>query len=134
MEETKNVSATAFSELGVLLKTGLIVDGTGRKGFSGDLLIRGPRIEEVSEKPIEWDGTTIECKGMVIAPGFIDAHSHMDGTLAYQGHQDLKAPFIVQGCTTFVAGNCGSSAGSLRRNNLYVAQVSLFDEFPQSAY
>lgn len=116
----------------MLLKNGLIVDGTDRKGFPGDLLIKGPRIEEVFEKPVEMDCTTIDCSGKVIAPGFIDAHSHMDGgTLAYQGHEDLKAPFIAQGCTTFVAGNCGS-AGSLRRNNRYVGQISLFDEFPQS--
>jgi len=103
MKGDKNIIGPAGAEPGVLLKNGLIVDGTGRKGFAGDLLIKGPRIEQVSEKPIELDCTTIDCTGKVIAPGFIDAHSHMDGTLAYQGHEDLKAPFTVQGCTTFVA-------------------------------
>ena len=132
MKGDKNTIGPAGAEPGVLLKNGLIVEGTGRKGFPGDLLIKGPRIEQVSEKPIELDCATIDCTGKVIAPGFIDAHSHMDAILAYEGHEDLKAPFTAQGCTTFVAGNCGSSAGSLRRNNRYVGQISIFDTFPQS--
>ncbi len=132
MNRNKNTGGPAAAEPGVLLKNGLIVDGTGRKGFHGDLLIRGPRIEEISEKPIQSGYSAIDCTGKVIAPGFIDAHSHMDRTLAYQGHETLKTPFTAQGCTTFVAGNCGSSAGSLRRNNRHLSQITLFDKFPQS--
>jgi len=131
MKENKNPTDSAGSKPGLLLKNGLIVDGTGRKGFQGDLLIMGPRIEQVSDKPIELDCASIDCIGLVIAPGFIDAHSHMDRTLAYQGHEDLKTPFTAQGFTTFVAGNCGSSAGSLHRNNPYLSQITLFEKFPQ---
>ena len=117
---------------GLLLKNGLIVDGSGRKGYPGNLLIKGPRIEQVSENPIELEGcASIDCTGLVIAPGFIDVHSHMDRALSYQGHEDLKTPFTAQGCTTFIAGNCGSSAGSLRRDNRHVSQITLFEKFPQ---
>jgi N-acyl-D-aspartate/D-glutamate deacylase len=126
--ETGNPKA---SQAGLLLKNGLIVDGTGRKRYTGDLLIKGSRIKEISEKPIEVDCPTMDCTGLVISPGFIDVHSHMDRTLAYEDHEDLKTPFTAQGCTTFVAGNCGSSVGSLRRNNRYFSQINLFDKFPQ---
>jgi N-acyl-D-amino-acid deacylase len=119
------------SEKQVLLKNGLIVDGTGGKGFLGDLLIQGSEIKEVSSFPIAFAGETLDCTGKVIAPGFIDAHSHMDRTLAYEGHEDLKIPFTAQGCTTLVAGNCGSSVGSLRRDNPYLSQITLFEKFPQ---
>ena len=52
-----------------LLKNGLIVDGTGKQGYRGNLLIKGKKIEEVSEKPISIDCETIDCSGLVIAPG-----------------------------------------------------------------
>jgi N-acyl-D-amino-acid deacylase len=131
MKENKKNTESEGPKPVLLLKNGLIVDGTGQKGFPGDLLILGPRIEQVSDQPIELDCPSLDCTGLVIAPGFIDAHSHMDRTLAYQGHEDLKIPFTAQGCTTFVAGNCGSSVGSLRQNNPYFSQITLFDQFPQ---
>lgn len=131
MKENKNTTSFKGSEAGLLLKNGLIVDGSGKKSFPGNLLIKGSRIEQVSENPIEWEGPAIDYTGLVIAPGFIDAHSHMDRTLAYEGHEDLKTPFTAQGCTTLVAGNCGNSAGSLRRDNPYLSRITLFDKFPQ---
>lgn len=112
------------SEKRVLLKNGLIVDGTGSKGFAGDLLIRGSRIEKVSRGSIDFDGKTLDCTGKVISPGFIDIHSHMDQVLPFQGCENLRTPFIVQGCTTFVAGNCGASGGSLRKGNPYMNQLA----------
>jgi N-acyl-D-amino-acid deacylase len=125
MEETKKGSQveTVGSEKQVLLKNGLIVDGTGAKGFTGDLLIQGNQIKEVSSQPIAFAGETIDCTGKVISPGFIDIHSHMDGTLAFKGCENLKIPFIAQGCTTFIAGNCGISAGNIRKNSPFTNKV-----------
>jgi N-acyl-D-amino-acid deacylase len=131
MKENTKITELTGPKPGLLLKNGLIVDGSGQKGFLGDVLILGPRIEQVSGQPIESDCPTLDCTGLVIAPGFIDAHSHMDRTLSYPGHEDLKIPFTAQGCTTFVAGNCGSSVGSLRRDNPYFSQITLFEKFPQ---
>ena len=53
----------------ILLKDGLIVDGTGKQGFSGDLLIRGETIEIITPGEIIFDGPTVDCGGKVVSPG-----------------------------------------------------------------
>ena len=98
----------------VLLKNGFIVDGTGKPGELGDLLINGDKIEAVSGSPMAIDCETIDCTGLVISPGFIDIHSHMDSIVMLEGYENLKAPFTAQGITTFVTGNCGYSSLGLR--------------------
>ncbi len=105
--------------MNLLLKNGLIVDGTGKKGFTGDILINGPKIEAISETPISVESATFDCSGLVIAPGFIDVHSHMDWVLPLEGFDRLKTSFTAQGCTTFVTGNCGYSPGPFRKNSAY---------------
>ena len=107
-------STTDRSESTVLLKNGLIVDGTGKKGELGDLLINGEKIEAVSNSPIDIDCETIDCTGLVIAPGFIDIHSHMDTIVMLEGYENLKSPFTGQGITTLVTGNCGYSSFGLQ--------------------
>jgi len=113
------------------LKNGLIVDGTGKKGAVGDVLIKGAKIEAVSHNPIKIDCATLDCTGKVIAPGFIDAHSHMDWLLPIPGQADLKSPFTAQGCTTFVAGNCGWAAAGYRKDSRHKrdSRPDLFPEF-----
>jgi N-acyl-D-amino-acid deacylase len=109
----------------ILLKNGLLVDGTGRQAYKGNLLIKGKRIEEISEQPISIDCEAMDCSGLVIAPGFIDVHSHMDWILPLEGYERLKTPFIAQGCTTLVTGNCGYSPGGFRPNSEYKNMIRL---------
>lgn len=101
----------------ILLKNGLIVDGTGKKAFPGNLMIKGNRIEEVTDHEITFSGETIDCQGQVISPGFIDMHSHMDWVLPVQGYHELKNPFTRQGVTTFVTGNCGFGVAGFKKNS-----------------
>ena len=68
-------------------------------------------------------GVVIDCAGKVIAPGFIDAHSHLDWHIPIKGHDELKYPFLAQGITTVVAGNCGASAAGFRENSVWKGQA-----------
>src|SRR6185503_8134331 len=91
----------------LLIRGGRIVDGSGNPWFKGDVAIRGKRIEAIG---LVADGTakrTIDAKGLVVAPGFIDIHSHSDYQLLEDGAAQSK---IRQGVTTEVLGE-GDSAG-----------------------
>jgi N-acyl-D-amino-acid deacylase len=113
----KKVEVKANPAGRILLKKGLVVDGTGGKSFIGDVLIKGNTIEAVAHSIPGFRGRTIECAGKVIAPGFIDIHSHLDWILGIRGHQNLTNPFTAQGVTTLVTGNCGFGvAGFLKKS------------------
>ncbi len=108
----------------ILLKNGLIVDGTGRKAFTGDLLIGNRTIERLTPGEILFPGTTLDCSGKVVAPGFIDMHSHMDWVLPIQDRPELKVPFTAQGVTTFVAGNCGFGVAGFKRKSPFREMIT----------
>ena len=103
-----------------LLRSGLIVDGLGGPAFPGHVLLRCDRIESVLR---EGDATPevarqIDATGCVIAPGFIDMHSHADWQLPLDDHPELLSSMLEQGVTTVVGGNCGISPAPLRRETL----------------
>ncbi len=95
------------TECTTLLKNGLLVDGSGAPGWQGDLLISGERIAALGAPgTLPCADETVDCTGMVIAPGFIDVHTHDDAAV-------LDAPGMLpklsQGVTTVIVGNCGIS-------------------------
>ena len=94
-----------------LLKNARIYDGTGAAAFMGDVLVEDERIAQVGTE-ISADGAdeVIDLGGLSLAPGFIDAHSHNDWFALRSEPLPWFAPFIRQGITTFVTGNCGISA------------------------
>ncbi len=89
----------------VLLRGGTLIDGTGAPPKSGDLLIAAEMIEEVGTFDPPGDARVIDCDGMVVCPGFIDAHSHSDLQVLSERTEKL-----CQGVTAEVVGNCGFSA------------------------
>ncbi|MHC4399583.1 MAG: amidohydrolase family protein, partial [Planctomycetota bacterium] len=93
-------------EVDVLLKGGTIYDGTGSEGIKGDVAIRGDRIVAVGQFDVERAGRTIDCHNLIVAPGFIDLHTHCDGGIT-QDDKRLNLNYLTQGCTTVVTGNCG---------------------------
>jgi len=93
----------------IIIKDGLIVDGTGDQGYKGSLAIKDERLVSVSDEEIRGRaGKIIEAKGLVVSPGFIDVHNHGDLSILY--YPDAPG-FIRQGITTFVGGQCGDSPG-----------------------
>jgi N-acyl-D-amino-acid deacylase len=94
-----------------LFKDALIYDGTGAEAFKGDILVDNDRIVQVGECIVPEDGWEIVgLEGLSVAPGFIDAHSHNDWFAIKKDTQKYFEPFIRQGITSFVTGNCGLSA------------------------
>ncbi|MFI6480334.1 amidohydrolase family protein [Nonomuraea sp. NPDC050663] len=88
----------------VLITGGTLVDGTGAPPRRADVLLRDGRVARAGEGSRA--GHVIDASGLVVAPGFVDLHSHADFTLAEQ--PDAEA-CVRQGVTTVVTGNCGLS-------------------------
>jgi N-acyl-D-amino-acid deacylase len=88
-----------------LLTNGEIYDGSGAEPFRGNVLIEGDRIKAAGRFDAPAGAQRIDCSGLAIAPGFIDAHSHAD-LQVIEGRRDK----LRQGVTTEVVGNCGFSA------------------------
>ena len=94
----------------ILLKNGKIYDGSGENPYQGCLLIENGKIVETSPSIKISDGEEINLQGLSVAPGFIDAHSHNDWFAIKEEPLKYFVPFIRQGITSFIAGNCGLSA------------------------
>jgi N-acyl-D-amino-acid deacylase len=91
----------------LIIKNGRVVDGTGNAWFYGDVAISGDRIVEVGRLSTAQAKRVIDAAGLVVAPGFIDSHSHSDQPLLVDPRAESK---IRQGVTTEVIGQCGGSA------------------------
>lgn len=86
------------------LQQATVVDGTGRPAFVADVTVTGGRIDAVGGPPPGSADRTIDAKGLVVTPGFIDIHTHSDVELLRHPHSTDK---LLQGVTTDVLGNCG---------------------------
>ena len=107
-----------------LFKDALIYDGTGADAFKGDILIDEDRIVRVVECITPEKGwEVIDLKGLSVSPGFMDAHSHNDWFAIKNSPQKYFEPFIRQGITSFVTGNCGLSAVGFEPQTQHVDKV-----------
>ncbi|MFO7964212.1 MAG: amidohydrolase family protein [Desulfobacterales bacterium] len=94
----------------MLIKGGRVIDGTGTPGYEADVLIRDDLIKSIGPDIPVSDIPVVEAKGLTVAPGFIDAHTHAEFILASPRCGEYMEPFVRQGVTTMVTGNCGVSA------------------------
>ncbi len=91
----------------------MLYDGSGCEGFRADVTLRAGRIAAVTAASDPPPAGAIDARGLALAPGFIDAHTH-DDLVAIT--RPAMTPKITQGVTTVVVGNCGISAGAGRAN------------------
>jgi N-acyl-D-amino-acid deacylase len=90
----------------ILIKGGLVIDGSSRPGEIGDVMVRGGRIAALGRSLPERAETVIDAAGLTVAPGFIDIKTHSDFTLPINPKAESK---VRQGVTTEIIGHCGFS-------------------------
>lgn len=100
------LGAQARPAYDLLVVNGTVIDGTGAAGQRMDLGIRGGRIVDTGDLSRATGKERIDARGLVVAPGFIDVHTHADDIADHPQGEN----FLQMGVTTIVAGNCGSSA------------------------
>ncbi len=118
--------------LDLVIKNGKIVDGSGLPAYLGDVGIKDGRIVRVG-RVNEAATTTVDATGKVIAPGFIDPHTHFDAQLLWDG---ASKPAIEHGVTTIVPGNCSLSLAPLRAEHRMklVGMFNQIEEMPLKAF
>ena len=89
----------------LVIRNGMVVDGTGSPGFQADVAVDGEKIAAIG-KNLGAGKKEIDAIGHVVAPGFIDSHTHMDAFVVQYPHGN---PVVNYGVTTIIIGDCGAS-------------------------
>ena len=119
--------------LDIIIRNGRIVDGTGLPAFHGDIGIAGGRLRHVGGQLAATAPRVIDAAGRVVAPGFIDPHTHFDAQLLWDGQ---ARPAIEHGVTTVVHGNCSLSLAPLKAAHRpkLVKMFQQIEEMPDAAF
>ena len=114
-------------EYEIIIRNSRVIDGTGNPWYKADIGIKDARIHDIGK--INGDAKReIDASGLIVSPGFIDAHSHADfNTLLYRAMENL----VHQGITTVIAGQCGSSPAPISEKNREQAQKEIDDILPE---
>lgn len=115
----------------LVIRNGLVIDGTGGPGVEGAVGIVGDRIAVVGEV-VGRGREEIDAGGCVVAPGFVDAHTHMDAQVFWN---ELGSSSSWHGVTTAIMGNCGYTLAPVRRGQegLAVKVLERAEDIPGEA-
>jgi len=101
----------------VLIRGGLVVDGTGKPAFKADILVRRDTISAIGNFPRQGADAVIDALGSYVMPGFIDVNTDSDHYLSLFTNP-AQGSFLLQGVTTTIGGNCGASLAPLLYGSL----------------
>jgi N-acyl-D-amino-acid deacylase len=104
------VRVEAVPSFDLVIRGGLVLDGTGAPAFPADLGITADRIAAIGDIAAEQGRRVLDASGLHVSPGFIDIHSHSDGDILAYATADSR---VRQGVTTELTGNCGGSAAPM---------------------
>lgn len=93
-----------MADFDVVIKGGMIVDGTGAPRYRNDIAIRDGRIVEIGKVDASRGAKVIDANGYIVAPGFIDVHTHYDAQIYWDPYCTMSG---WHGVTSVVIGNCG---------------------------
>ena len=120
---------------GMLIKGGTVVDGTGAPPFAADVRIADGMITEVGPGLAAKGERVFDAAGCQVTPGFIESHTHYDGTMWWQPDLD---PLPGYGATTMILGNCGFSPAPLHKympaQREMVGIFSFFEDIPMEPF
>ncbi len=108
----------------LLIRGGTVIDGTRAPRYDADVGIRDGRIVDIGALGGRSAKQTLDAAGRIVAPGFIDSHTHDDQALLSQPDMSFK---VSQGVTSVVAGNCGISIAPLRADSPLPSPLDLLD-------
>ncbi|MFP3090161.1 amidohydrolase family protein [Treponema sp. TIM-1] len=113
--------------MGLLIKNAEIFDGLDENAKTGHVLVEGDRISAVLDRePAAYTGEVLDAAGLTLSSGFIDTHSHNDFYGVLPNAQKYIRPFVEQGITTQVAGNCGFSTVGIAPDTPYGRDLFAF--------
>src|SRR6476661_6465579 len=111
-------------QVDLIVRGGTVIDGTKAPRFDADVAVKDGRIAAIGDLAGYTAKQTVQAQGRIVAPGFIDAHTHDDMAVISHPEMDFK---VSQGVTTVIAGNCGISAAPLRRDMELPMPLDLLD-------
>ena len=112
----------------LVIRNGLVVDGTGGPAREADIAINGDTIGRISDSGRE----EIDAKGCIVTPGFVDLHTHLDAQI---GWDPLLKPISRQGVTTALMGNCGVTFAPCKPEDqeIIAAMMETVEDIPREA-
>ena len=119
----------------ILIRNGTVVDGTGAPRLAADVRITGGIISEVGPNLAPRGEREFDATGCIVSPGFIESHTHYDGTMWWQPDLD---PLPGYGATTMILGNCGFSPAPLHKympaQREMIGIFSFFEDIPEGPF
>src|SRR6266481_2685002 len=117
-----DTEVAAMAEFDLVIQNGMVIDGTRMPRFRGDVGIKNGRIARIGRLRSTDADETIDASGLIVAPGFVDLHTHYDAQLFWDPYCSISS---WHGVTSVVIGNCGFGFAPVRPESRERAMLSM---------